>query len=194
MDGFEGPRQTRAGGLTRAILDTFPVIKFSAGSTGSPQTGHSAVPVGTKEVGSTGDWENTEYSTPSHKFVDQFEMSPTPQVKRESGIASEHAMSRDVDTAAEPSSRPTSGGEFSRTSVAAPLSAGHSTKVEPTLDNIGTDICPICITDFEEGDDLRVLPCDGQHKFHRDCVDPWLLQVSSQCPLCRHGTFLWPNH
>lgn len=52
---------------------------------------------------------------------------------------------------------------------------------------IGRETCPICIVDFEEGDDIRVLPCDGKHCFHQQCVDPWLLQLSSSCPICRHG-------
>ncbi|BEJ12640.1 hypothetical protein CspHIS471_0211000 [Cutaneotrichosporon sp. HIS471] len=47
------------------------------------------------------------------------------------------------------------------------------------------DQCPICLLEFEDGDDLRVLPCQGQHRFHQACVDPWLLRVSTSCPLCR---------
>ena len=31
-------------------------------------------------------------------------------------------------------------------------------------DAIGRETCPICIVDFEEGDDLRVLPCEGHHR------------------------------
>ncbi|GMK59146.1 hypothetical protein CspeluHIS016_0701610 [Cutaneotrichosporon spelunceum] len=47
------------------------------------------------------------------------------------------------------------------------------------------DQCPICLLEFEDGDDLRILPCQGQHRFHQACVDPWLLRVSTSCPLCR---------
>lgn len=54
-------------------------------------------------------------------------------------------------------------------------------------DAIGRETCPICIVDFEEGDALRVLPCEGHHRFHQQCVDPWLLELSSSCPLCRQG-------
>jgi hypothetical protein len=39
--------------------------------------------------------------------------------------------------------------------------------------------CPICLLAFEEGEDMRILPCDGRHRFHMDCIDPWLLNVSS---------------
>ncbi|KAI5285054.1 hypothetical protein KEM52_002613 [Ascosphaera acerosa] len=43
--------------------------------------------------------------------------------------------------------------------------------------------CPICTEDFQKGETLRVLPCN--HRFHADCVDPWLVNVSGTCPLCR---------
>ena len=50
--------------------------------------------------------------------------------------------------------------------------------------------CPICTDDFIKGQDIRVLPCN--HKFHPDCIDPWLLNVSGTCPLwyvfCTLGT------
>lgn len=55
---------------------------------------------------------------------------------------------------------------------------------------IGRETCPICIVDFEEGDDLRLLPCEGKHRFHQQCVDPWLLELSSSCPICRHGMLI----
>jgi hypothetical protein len=61
--------------------------------------------------------------------------------------------------------------------------------VVPLANNAdGTDAeghlgCSICTEDFKKGEELRVLPCN--HKFHPDCVDPWLLNVSGTCPLCR---------
>ncbi|EEB90403.1 hypothetical protein MPER_11397 [Moniliophthora perniciosa FA553] len=58
---------------------------------------------------------------------------------------------------------------------------------------IGRETCPICIVDFEEGDDIRILPCEGQHRFHQQCVDPWLLELSSSCPLCRHDFLALEN-
>lgn len=57
-------------------------------------------------------------------------------------------------------------------------------------DSIGRETCPICIVDFEEGDDLRVLPCEGRHRFHLACVDQWLLELSGSCPICRQGMSL----
>ncbi|BGP50306.1 hypothetical protein JCM10450v2_006223 [Rhodotorula kratochvilovae] len=61
--------------------------------------------------------------------------------------------------------------------------------VEATLasaaDAAEADLCPICFCEFEDGDELRVLPCDNRHRFHSACIDPFLLNVSRLCPLCR---------
>jgi len=77
---------------------------------------------------------------------------------------------------------------------------GSSSDISPTTsgrvnvvpDSIGREICPICIVDFEEGDDIRLLPCEGKHSFHQQCVDPWLLKLSSSCPICRQGELSSP--
>lgn len=45
-----------------------------------------------------------------------------------------------------------------------------------------TEKCTICLCEFEEGEDVRRLPC--MHLFHVSCVDQWLTTVKF-CPLCR---------
>jgi hypothetical protein len=42
--------------------------------------------------------------------------------------------------------------------------------------------CAICLGEFEEGDQLRCLPCQHQ-QFHAACVDHWLSKAG-RCPLC----------
>ncbi|KAK7228907.1 hypothetical protein V2G26_001077 [Clonostachys chloroleuca] len=50
--------------------------------------------------------------------------------------------------------------------------------------------CSICTEDFRVGEDVRVLPCN--HQFHPNCIDPWLINISGTCPLCRLD--LRPGH
>ncbi|GAB4850930.1 hypothetical protein Ancab_030230 [Ancistrocladus abbreviatus] len=43
--------------------------------------------------------------------------------------------------------------------------------------------CAVCLSEFKEGEKLRVIP-NCCHAFHIDCIDVWL-QTSANCPLCR---------
>ncbi|XP_072994287.1 RING-H2 finger protein ATL80-like [Typha latifolia] len=49
--------------------------------------------------------------------------------------------------------------------------------------------CPICLAEFAEGEEIRILPRCG-HGFHAACVDTWLGSHAS-CPSCRR-TLLVP--
>ena len=60
-----------------------------------------------------------------------------------------------------------------------PLTEGAATRAGDKTDN-GL-ACSVCTDDFIKGQDIRVLPC--KHKFHPECIDPWLLNVSGTCPL-----------
>ena len=47
----------------------------------------------------------------------------------------------------------------------------------------GSACCAICLEEFEHKEKLRVLPCG--HKFHEDCLVPWLTERHASCPLCK---------
>ncbi|ETI29323.1 hypothetical protein G647_01776 [Cladophialophora carrionii CBS 160.54] len=47
--------------------------------------------------------------------------------------------------------------------------------------------CPICLDDFVSGETtVRELPCN--HIFHPECIDPFLRDNSSLCPLCKKSS------
>ncbi|KAF8082417.1 hypothetical protein N665_0827s0020 [Sinapis alba] len=43
--------------------------------------------------------------------------------------------------------------------------------------------CSVCLDDFEIGMEAKEMPC--KHKFHGDCLLPWL-ELHSSCPVCRY--------
>jgi E3 ubiquitin-protein ligase RNF13 len=45
------------------------------------------------------------------------------------------------------------------------------------------DSCVICVEDFEVGKKVKELPC--QHIFHPRCINKWLSDHSTVCPLCK---------
>lgn len=47
--------------------------------------------------------------------------------------------------------------------------------------------CAVCLCEFAEKDQLRLLPMCS-HAFHINCIDTWLLS-NSTCPLCRDTLF-----
>lgn len=48
---------------------------------------------------------------------------------------------------------------------------------------IETNICSICLGNFEAGDEVRLLLC--QHEFHKQCIDQWL-RSNAICPTCKN--------
>jgi hypothetical protein len=160
------PRQSRARGLGRAILDTIPIVKFGEKEPVKPAD---------VELGSTAETGHVNRAN-----VDT-EVQKSSQTAANNKAATPNPTAGSIETA----------------QAATPnLSEEHQSGIAPaqpaaTAAMAGTDNasldeglgCSICTEDFEKGQDLRVLPCD--HKFHPECVDPWLLNVSGTCPLCR---------
>lgn len=169
-----GGGQSRAGGLGRAILDTFPIVKFRPGDDREPGLPRH------KDVESTP--METEFSVPAPlpDSVRLAQLSPYDHHDPREGTAVS-ATSEGADQAG--SLPQTNSVEHRESRVPASLRETDTRMPEC----IGRETCPICIVDFEEGDDLRVLPCEGKHRFHQSCVDPWLLELSASCPICRQG-------
>jgi Ring finger domain len=61
--------------------------------------------------------------------------------------------------------------------------------------NYQQHLCVICLDVFQDGDQLRILPC--HHSFHIGCIDRWLSGWNSDaecytsgCPTCKKDPFL----
>jgi hypothetical protein len=44
--------------------------------------------------------------------------------------------------------------------------------------------CAICLEPVKKGQTVAVMPCEGRHSFHKDCVLEWLKKRNT-CPNCR---------
>ncbi|PYH47630.1 RING-H2 finger protein [Aspergillus saccharolyticus JOP 1030-1] len=156
------PRQSRARGIARAMLDTIPIVKFGDNN---EHDGKTDAAKGDVEMGMGSETQSRETLEEGH------EPTTVPATRTTD-------RTDEVSAAVSPHSQETPG------------TAPHSTdKPRSTAPDAGTTTdypnfaCPICTDDFVKGQDLRVLPCN--HQFHPECIDPWLVNVSGTCPLCR---------
>ncbi|KAJ1966611.1 hypothetical protein IWQ62_002358, partial [Dispira parvispora] len=83
-----------------------------------------------------------------------------------------------------PAPKPSTSGKRPRLPIGIPSLRQLTSSLSHTgsSDSKTSFTCSICMDRFEPGDCARRLPCS--HLFHSECVDPWLLQRSSRCPLC----------
>lgn len=164
---FNGrPRQSRAKGLARAVLDTLPIVKF-----GERQEG-TAKPDPNIELESASIAQTNERGVESRNESVQQDMVHV-NTKSAEAAAATTAIAPEATGATAAAAT----GAAATTTTAA-KTTGSDNPTESQEANLG---CSICTEDFTVGEDVRVLPCN--HKFHPNCVDPWLVNVSGTCPL-----------
>jgi hypothetical protein len=126
------PRQSRARGIARAMLDTIPIVKFgdSSGPNTDPVKGDVEMSLGTEEEGVI---ERREAPAANGS-------PPSVAV----GQRNDGTETANTETDAERRGTPT------------PATDTESPNEHPNFS------CPICTDDFIKGQDLRVLPCNHQ--------------------------------
>lgn len=155
------PRQSRAKGIARAMLDTLPIVKF-----------------GEKVEGKDIEQQGINDATTQSTELSNRNPSSTNEAHQTAERATETSA---VDATGAHISGPNDArGESPNSSQHDAAATTTAASAQPEEENQG---CSICTDDFEKGQDIRVLPCN--HQFHPACVDPWLLDVSGTCPLCR---------
>ncbi|KAL9123797.1 MAG: hypothetical protein Q9217_006811 [Psora testacea] len=149
------PRQSRAKGIARAMLETLPIVKF-------------------------GDREDDNKPQEVGRDV---ELGPADAEHRENtALGTEQASEAGLPSTSKAAS--THGPDVVTTEAAAGSAQTQEHRQDSANPIVDTGLaCSVCTDDFVKGQDIRVLPC--KHKFHPECIDPWLLNVSGTCPLCR---------
>jgi len=192
--------QTRAGGIAQALLDTFPVIKFNRRDREreTPKSLHSDTEIEFQQLPHTERdhaYGQRRQSASAHDGILRSGVDRNSNVRSmattDTASMSYHsALSpgiRDDDISVKSVERGTGGYTDSELQLPGARAADPSAAMAD-LSGDQEEQCPICLIEFEEGDDIRVLPCEKEHVYHKTCIDPWLLDVSSSCPLCRKGT------
>ena len=158
--------QSRAKGIGRAMLETLPLVKFGDNTAAAPVKHPSDADVEMTPGTNTNPVAADDVTTREAPGVD-----PNTEGKLEQQPEEDpEELPKDSETMHDEVTQATDG-------VGAATAKPSSTNEDSSLG------CSICTEDFNQGEDVRVLPCD--HKFHPACVDPWLLNVSGTCPLCR---------
>ena len=148
------PRQSRAKGIARAMLETLPIVKFGELDDRNKSVPHEGdVELGNHSAGNT-----------------------SPATERE-------AQAPTAVVQQQPGEEPALEGDLVKTVTAGGIEPSQE-RTEDGSSTSNTDnglTCSVCTDDFIKGQDIRLLPC--KHKFHPECIDPWLLNVSGTCPL-----------
>ena len=160
-NGVGRPRQSRARGLARAMLEGLPIVKFGEREEDRAKPTDVELAQNTNGQQAQREIPDDAGTTEGVRDPSAAEASVSSPVLENDSLASPHGASENTEH-----------------NGIAPAAASER---PPEQDHhLG---CSICTEDFEVGQDQRVLPCD--HRFHPACIDPWLLNVSGTCPLCR---------
>ncbi|KAI9802895.1 MAG: hypothetical protein M1825_002126 [Sarcosagium campestre] len=176
------PRQSRAKGIARAMLETIPIVKFGEKEDDKPPQDVEMTAARGAAGGETANGiDQTDGTGRPLSEEAQLSGGQASSSGQHAKVASETEQDVDAIAALRTSSDGADRGKALDNGTGIKGAAVNGNSVDQNADSgLG---CSICTEDFVKGEDVRVLPCD--HQYHPACIDPWLLNVSGTCPLCR---------
>ena len=155
-------RELRRKDIASYILKSIPVVRYNTmqqlndleRATGARDSAIHTYPPG-KEVPTIADWDKSTHAYPKAAVTAR---------------ADELGEGRTVKDPGTPGYN-----------IEMPLAANASQTTRRSESYQKPLSCPVCVEDFLESDDVRILPCG--HAYHQHCIDPWLLGFAGTCPL-----------
>lgn len=126
---------------------------------------------------------NNDETPPSNRLLTREQVLMLPEIEYKSV---DNNTPEDPQQPLQPSAEPTPLSSMSPSSSGREPQSSISavSALEGTHEALSANTtCSICLEDYEEGEKLRVLPCN--HVFHTECIVPWLTNRNSNCPLCK---------
>ncbi|CAG8573564.1 2724_t:CDS:2 [Funneliformis caledonium] len=186
-------------GIARSVLDSFPVFLFTIGMKDYNDENKDLEGGKGKELEDDIELETTSpvvmKSAPQSEGIEVNEDSSNIYSKITDNTLETNNDRSDINLSEKenpdlpkvlPSAHIKNSSHSRSISTGSSLSALTSNKVQD-----GQLTCPICLDDFESGVELRVLPC--HHQYHKICIDPWLLDISPLCPMCKTDYTSWDS-
>ncbi|CAI2178505.1 16157_t:CDS:2 [Funneliformis geosporum] len=179
-------------GIARSVLDSFPVFLFTMGMKDYNDENKDLEGGKGKELEADIELETTSpdvmKSAPQAEEIEENENSSNLYSKNTNeNFVTNNDINSEKNKPDLPQVPPiaqiNNSSHIRSISTGSILSALTNNKVQD-----GQLTCPICLDDFESGVELRILPCH-----HQICIDPWLLDISPLCPMCKTDYTSWES-